>query len=68
MTSPQPAPTNPPVAFGDTTLGLLVRLGFFIFTVYVVVRFLIPFLHYFFGLHLTIANALGVAMAGLIAN
>ncbi len=65
MTPPQPVPTNPTVPFGDTTPGLLVRLGFFVFTVYVAVHFLIPPL-LFFGVQ--VANTIGVALAGLLAN
>lgn len=66
MTTPQPAPLKPSVPFGDTTLGLLLRLGFFIFTVYLAVHFVFPILYLFFGKQ--IANTLGLATAGLAAN
>jgi hypothetical protein len=57
---------NPPAASGDTTLGLVLRLGFFAFTVFLAVRYLMPLLYPVFGLQ--IAGTLGLAAAGLAAN
>jgi hypothetical protein len=65
MTPPRASP-NPPIASGDTTLGLLLRIGFFAVTVFVAVRYLIPLLYLFFGLQ--IAGTIGLAAAGLTAN
>ena len=65
MTPPQPAP-NPLKVTGDTTLGLFLRLGFFAFTVFLAVHYLIPLLYLFFGLQ--IAGTIGLAAAGLGAN
>jgi CAAX protease family protein len=66
MTPPRPAPDSPTVPSGDTTLGLLLRLGFFAFTVFLAVRYLMPLLHVIFGLQ--IAGTVGLAVAGLSAN
>jgi membrane protease YdiL (CAAX protease family) len=65
MTPPRPAP-HPPAPLGDTTLGLLLRLGFFALTVFLAVHYIIPFLYVFFGLQ--IAGTIGLAVAGLTAN
>jgi len=65
MTPPQPAPPTP-VNTGDPKLGIFLRIGFFIFTVFLAVRFLIPLLYLFFGLQ--IAGTIGLAAAGLAAN
>ena len=62
--APPPAP-NPSIATGDTTLGFVLRLGFFAFTVFLAVRYLMPSL-LFFGLQ--IAGTIGLAIAGLAAN
>jgi membrane protease YdiL (CAAX protease family) len=65
MTQPRPVPT-PPTNTGDTRLGIFLRIGFFILTVFVAVRFIIPILYLFFGLQ--IAGTIGLAAAGLAAN
>jgi membrane protease YdiL (CAAX protease family) len=65
MTQPPPVPPNP-VNTGDSKLGVLLRIGFFVFTVFLAVRFLIPLLYLFFGLQ--IAGTIGLAAAGLAAN
>jgi len=65
-TPPQPAPANPPSPFGDTTLGLLLRLGFYVFTVFLAIHYLMPLLYLLFGLQ--IAGTIGLAIAGLTAN
>jgi len=65
MTPPLPVPT-PPTASGSTTLGAVLRIGFFVVTVFVAVRFLIPLLYLFFGLQ--IAGTVGLAASGLGAN
>jgi hypothetical protein len=66
MTPPKPTPTNPQVPFGDTTVGLLLRIGFFIFIVYIAVQFVLPLLYSTIGKQL--ANTVGLAIAGLAAN
>jgi len=67
MTTPPPAsPTNPPAAFGDTTLGIVLRLGFYVFTVFLAIHYLMPLLYLVFGLQ--IAGTIGLAIAGLTAN
>jgi membrane protease YdiL (CAAX protease family) len=65
MTPPRPAP-NPPVPAGNAALGITLRIGFFILTVFVAVRFLMPLLYLFFGLQ--IACTVGLSIAGLAAN
>jgi membrane protease YdiL (CAAX protease family) len=65
MTPPRPAP-NPPIASGDTTLGLLLRLAFFAGTVFVAAHFLIPLLYLVFGLQT--GGTIGIAATGLTAN
>jgi membrane protease YdiL (CAAX protease family) len=65
MTPPQPVP-HPPARTGDNKLGIFLRIGFFVFTVFLAVRFLIPLLYIFFGLQ--IAGTIGLAAAGLAAN
>jgi membrane protease YdiL (CAAX protease family) len=65
MTPPRPSP-NPPVAFGDTTVGFLLRLGFFVLIVFLAVRLLVPILYFVFGLQ--IGGTVGTAVAGLTAN
>ncbi len=65
MTPPSPTP-NPLSPAGNPTLGIALRIGFFILTVFVAVRFLVPFLYIFFGLQ--IAGTIGLAAAGLAAN
>ena len=65
MTQPPPAPTSPSNT-ADSKLGIFLRIGFFVFTVFLAVRFLIPLLYLFFGLQ--IAGTIGLAAAGLAAN
>jgi hypothetical protein len=65
MTPSAPVPT-PPTASGDTKLGIILRIGFFIFTAYLASNFLLPILYPLFGLQ--IAGTLGLAAAGLGAN
>jgi len=65
MTPPRPAP-NTPVPAGNAALGIVLRVGFFVATVFVAVRFLMPVLYLFFGLQ--IAGTIGLAVAGLAAN
>ncbi len=70
MTPPQRAPNhsgpNPLLPEGNAALGTVLRVGFFIFTVFLAVRFLMPVLYIFFGLQ--IAGTVGLAIAGLAAN
>jgi membrane protease YdiL (CAAX protease family) len=70
MTPPPRAPNAPgpnsSVPAGNATLGIVLRVGFFIATVFVAVRFLMPVLYVFFGLQ--IAGTIGLAAAGLTAN
>jgi membrane protease YdiL (CAAX protease family) len=54
------------VPAGNAALGIVLRVGFFILTVFVAVRFLMPVLYVFFGLQ--IAGTIGLAVAGLVAN
>jgi uncharacterized protein len=65
MTPPTPAP-NPAITPGDTKLGIALRIGFFVLTVFLAAHFLIPLLYLFFGLQ--IAGTIGLAAAGLVAN
>jgi uncharacterized protein len=65
MIPPRPLP-DPPVPAGNAALGIVLRVGFFITTVFVAVRFLMPLLYLFFGLQ--IAGTIGLAVAGLAAN
>jgi membrane protease YdiL (CAAX protease family) len=65
MTPPPPVP-NPLSPAANPKLGAVLRIGFFILTVFVAVRFLVPLLYFFFGLQ--IAGTLGLAAAGLAAN
>ncbi len=65
MTPPPRAP-NPPIPAGNPPLGIVLRVGFFVATVFVAVRFLMPVLYLFFGLQ--IAGTIGLAVAGLAAN
>ncbi len=64
--TPLPEPTKAVTPFGNTTAGFVLRIGFFIFTVFLAVRYLMPFLYLFFGLQ--IAGTIGLAIAGLAAN
>jgi membrane protease YdiL (CAAX protease family) len=70
MTPPLRAPNspgpNPSAPAGNAALGIVLRVGFFIATVFVAVRFVMPVLYLFFGLQ--IAGTLGLAVAGLAAN
>lgn len=66
MTPPKPPHPNPTVPFGDTTVGLLLRIGFFIFIVYIAVQFVLPVLYSTIGKQ--VANTVGLAIAGLAAN
>ncbi len=70
MTPPQRAPNpsgpNPLLPAGNAPLGTVLRVGFFVFTVFIAVRFLMPVLYVFFGLQ--IAGTVGLAVAGLAAN
>jgi len=65
MTPPSPA-TNPLKASSDTTLGLFLRVGFFVLTVFVAADFLMPILYYWFGLQA--GGTIGNAATGLLAN
>jgi membrane protease YdiL (CAAX protease family) len=66
MNPPSPVPTPPPAISGNPILGAVLRIGFFVLTVFVAVRFLIPVLYLSFGLQ--IAGTIGIAAAGLTAN
>ena len=64
--APNPSGPNPLLPAGNAALGTVLRVGFFVFTVFIAVRFLMPVLYIFFGLQ--IAGTVGLAVAGLAAN
>jgi membrane protease YdiL (CAAX protease family) len=63
---PEPPETPEPRATKDTRLGVVIRVGFFVATVFVAVRLLTAFLYTIFGI--LVAGTVGLGAAGLLAN
>lgn len=65
MTPPQVEPT-PPSEAKDTRLGVVLRIAFFVGTVYMAVKLLFVLLYSIFGL--VVAGTIGLCITGLLAN